>query len=75
MRSVKDLKNILGDYLFNTIKASNQRKEKEKIGISVYTSAINISFPSVKDSSNNNRLKVILNFKIGHYVYTEVYPS
>ena len=66
---------MLGDYLFKAIKASNQRKEEERKGILVYTNAIDMSFSSSKDSSNNSKLEVILNFEIGQHVQAEAYPS
>ena len=35
------------------------------MGILACTSAVDVSFPSSKNSSNNSKLEVILNFKIG----------
>ena len=66
---------MLSDYLFKAMKASNQRKEEEKAGMLACTSAVDVSFPSSKDSSNNSKLEVMLNFKTGQYILGKLYPS
>ncbi|KAF2174771.1 hypothetical protein K469DRAFT_766999 [Zopfia rhizophila CBS 207.26] len=75
MRLVEDLRTMLGDYLFKAMKTSNQRKEEERIGMLACTSAVDVSFPSGKDSSDNSKLEVTLNFEKGWYVLGEAYPS
>jgi hypothetical protein len=71
IRLVEDWKKILGDYLFEAMKASNWRKEEEKNGISEQTSAVQVSFPSSEDS----KLEVMLRFTTGKDMYTEIYPT
>jgi len=58
---------MLGDYLFEAMKASN-------LGKLVFTGAVDVAFPSGKDSSGDSKLEVMLNFETGHCVYTEAYP-
>jgi hypothetical protein len=70
MRSVEDLRSVLGDYLFEAMEASNRRKE-EKTGMSECTGAVNVSFPSGDDS----KLEVMLCFATGKDVYAKIYPS
>ena len=65
---------MLGNYLFRAIKASNQRKEEERKGKLACTNAVDVSFPSSKDSSNNSKLEVMLNFKTGWYILGKLYP-
>jgi hypothetical protein len=71
MRPVEDLRNILGDYLFEAMKASNWRKEEERTAMLACTSAVHVSFPSGDDS----KLEVMLRFMRGKDVYAEIYPS
>ncbi|KAF2188770.1 hypothetical protein K469DRAFT_70544 [Zopfia rhizophila CBS 207.26] len=74
-RSVKDLRNMLGEYLFEAMKASNRRKEEERMGMSACTGAVDVSFPSGEDSSDDSKLEVILNFERGWNIWAEVFPS
>ncbi|KAF2175227.1 hypothetical protein K469DRAFT_78828 [Zopfia rhizophila CBS 207.26] len=75
MRSVEDLRDMLGDYLFEAMKASNRRKEEERTGMLACTSAVDVSFPSGKESSDDSKLEVMLNFETGDYVLGKAYPS
>jgi hypothetical protein len=72
MRSVEDLRNMLGDYLFGAMKASNRRKEEEKTGISDCAGAVDVSFPSGDDSSDC-KMEVMLCFVKGKNVYENIY--
>ncbi|KAH6667750.1 hypothetical protein B0J14DRAFT_704225 [Halenospora varia] len=73
MRSVEDLRNMLGDYLFGAMKASNRRKDEERKGVSDCTVAIDVSFPNGDDGSDC-KVEVMLNFGIGIDVYANIYP-
>lgn len=73
MRSVEDLRDMLGDYLFEAMKASNWRKEEEKKGM-IGTRAVDVSFPNGDDGSDC-KVEVMLNFGAGLYVLAEIYPS
>lgn len=74
MRSVEDLRGMLGDYLFEAMEASNRRKEEQKTGMSIGSGAIDVSFPNGDDGSDC-KVEVILNFGTGTNVYENIYPS
>lgn len=75
VRSVEDLRDMLGDYLFAAMEASNRRKEEKRSGMLTCTSAINVSFPSGKDSDEDSKLEIVFNFETGRNVYAEAYLS
>jgi hypothetical protein len=70
---VKDLRNILSDYFFGAIKASNQGKKEKRKGMLDCTVAINVSFPNGNNNSDY-KVEVILNFGISINIYTNIYP-
>ncbi|KAF2253332.1 hypothetical protein BU26DRAFT_220993 [Trematosphaeria pertusa] len=72
-RSVEDLRDMLGDYLFAAMEASNQRKEEKRRGILTCTGGVNVSFPNGKDG--DSKLEIILGFDIGRNIHAEAYPS
>jgi len=74
MRSVEDLRNMLGDYLFEVMKTSNRRKEEEKTGMSDCTGAVNVSFPH-SDNGSDCKMEVMLNFGMGIRVFADIYPG
>jgi hypothetical protein len=69
---VKDLRNILSDYLFGAIKANNQGKEEKRKEMLDCTVVINVSFLNSNNSSDY-KVKVMLNFRIGIDVYINIY--
>lgn len=68
MRSVEDLRGMLGDYLFEAIDSSNWRKEEKRKGISECTGAVDVSFPNGEDGGDC-KLGVMLNFVMGIRVF------
>jgi hypothetical protein len=72
MRSVEDLRSMLGDYLFDALKASIWREEEERKGISDCTGAVDVSFPNGEDGSDCI-LGVMLNFVMGIHVFRSIY--
>jgi hypothetical protein len=69
---VKDLRNILSDYLFRAIKASNQGKEEKRKEMSDCTIVIDVSFLN-SDNNSNYKVKVMLNFRIDIDIYANIY--
>ncbi|KAJ8062028.1 hypothetical protein OCU04_009809 [Sclerotinia nivalis] len=57
----EDLRNTLGDYLFEGMKTSNWRKEEEAEGKADCTDAVNI----VGDDENDCKMEVMLGFEAG----------
>jgi hypothetical protein len=74
IRSVEDLGDMLGDYLFTAMEASNRRKEEKRMGMGTGTNAVNLSSPSAENSNEDSRLEIMLSFEIGQKVYEEAYP-
>lgn len=74
LRSVEDLRDMLGNYLFEAMEASNWRKEEEERGISECTGAIDVSFPNGEDGSDC-KMRVLLNFVMGIRVFERIYPG
>jgi hypothetical protein len=75
IRSVEDLRNILGNYLFEAMEASNRRKEEKRKEMRTWTNAVNVSSPSVEDGDEDSKLRITLSFEIGRKVHEEAYPS
>jgi hypothetical protein len=73
-KSIEDLKAFLGDYLFEGMETCNRRKEEEERGLSAGTGAVNVHFPDPRDSSDDTKLEVLLNFEMGREIYEKVYP-
>ncbi|KAF8855975.1 hypothetical protein BDZ45DRAFT_486564 [Acephala macrosclerotiorum] len=83
MRSIEDLRSMLGDYLFEAMDASNwrkeekrkegERKEEKREGMSECTGAVDVSFPNGNDGSDC-KVEVMLNFGTGTGVLAEIYP-
>jgi hypothetical protein len=73
MRSVEDVRSMLGDYLFEAMKASNWRQEEERKGMSECACAVDVSFPNADDGSDC-KVEVMLNFGTGKDVYGNIYP-
>ncbi|KAM3067156.1 hypothetical protein ACMFMG_011709 [Clarireedia jacksonii] len=63
------LQNILGDYLFEGMKASNLRKEEKEKGKIDCTDAVNI----FTDGESNWKMEVILSFKAGLDMHKKCY--
>ncbi len=72
MRSVEDLRSMLGDYLFDAMKASIWREEEERKGVSDCTGAVDVSFPNGEDGSDCV-MGVMLNFVMGIRVFESIY--
>ena len=72
MRSVEDMRSMLGDYLFKAMEASNRKQEEETTAISESTGAVNVSFHD-GDESSDCKVEVMLNFGAGLYVYEKIY--
>ena len=70
MRSFEDLKRLLGDYLFEAVKASNKRKEEEKTEKLACTNAVDVYF-----YKGDSRLKIMLTFEVGMQILLEAFPS
>lgn len=73
IKPVEELRSILGAYLFDAMKASNWRKEEEKAGMSIGTSAVDVSFPD-GDDGTDCKLDVMLGFGAGIDVFAKIYP-
>ncbi|CAD6443728.1 eef7672e-9e31-4a2c-967a-cde4ac3a9b7f [Sclerotinia trifoliorum] len=74
IESVEDWKNILGNYLFEGMNASNLRMGEVETGMLLHTRAIHISS---SDSSDNcdYKVEVTLSFEKGNEIYKHVYPQ
>lgn len=70
MRSIEDLRNMLGDYLFEAMKASNWRKREERTEMTGCTSAVNV----FRASGDDSKLQVMLHFGTGKEVFTQMFP-
>jgi hypothetical protein len=75
VKSVEGLRDMLGDYLFTAMEASNRRKEEKRKGMRTCTNAVNLSSPSGEDSDEDSKLEIMLSFEIGRKVHEEAYPS
>lgn len=73
MRSVEDLRRMLGDYLFDAMNGSNWRKEEKRKRITECTRAVDVSFPN-GDNGSDWKVEVMLNFGTGTGVYENIYP-
>lgn len=73
IKPVEDLRSILGAYLFEAMKASNWRKEEEKAGMSIGTSAVDVSFPD-GDDGTDCKVVVMLGFGAGVDMFAKIYP-
>lgn len=73
MRPVEDLRDMLGDYLYDAMKASNWRKEEERRGMPIGTGAINVSFYN-GDHGSDCKVELMVNFEAGLCVWAELYP-
>jgi hypothetical protein len=71
MRPVEDWKNILGDFLFEAMKASNWRKEEVRIGM-LDTRAVHIPFAN-GDEGSDCKVEVMLGFREGREVYNHIF--
>jgi hypothetical protein len=75
VRSVADLRDMLGNYLFAAMETSNQRQEEKGTGTGVLVSkAVKASCPSAVDSDEDSKLEIMLSFAIGRQVYKEAFP-
>ncbi|KAM3066412.1 hypothetical protein ACMFMG_012102 [Clarireedia jacksonii] len=74
IQSIEDWRNILGDYLFEGMKASNSRKEEVEAGTIFGTRSVHISFPN-SDSSSDYKIEVILSSGIGQALYDYIFPK
>jgi hypothetical protein len=72
-KPVEDLRSILGAYLFEAMKASIWRKEEEKAGMAIGTSAVDVSFPD-RDDGTDCKVVVMLGFGAGVDVFAKIYP-
>ena len=72
-RNVEGLRIMLGDYLFEAMKASNRRRVEESMGMSEHTSAVAVSFPKGDDGSDCT-VEVMLSFEAGLSVWAQIYP-
>jgi hypothetical protein len=75
VKSVEGLRDMLGEYLFTAMEASNRRKEEKRKGMRTCTNAVNLSSPSGEDSDEDSKLEIMLSFEIGRKVHEEAYPS
>ncbi|KFZ01727.1 hypothetical protein V501_09832 [Pseudogymnoascus sp. VKM F-4519 (FW-2642)] len=73
IKPVEDLRSIFGAYLFEAMKASNWRKEEEKAGMSIGTSAVDVSFPD-SDDGTDCKVVVMLGFEAGVDMFAKIYP-
>jgi hypothetical protein len=73
LKSVEDLRSLLGNCLFDGMKSSNHRKEEAKRGITTCTSAVRVSFPSGMDSSDDCMLEVMLDYNTGRWIWHDVF--
>ncbi|OBT38933.1 hypothetical protein VE00_10561 [Pseudogymnoascus sp. WSF 3629] len=73
MGPVEDLRDMLGDYLYDAMNASNWRKEEERRGMPIGTGAIDVSFHN-GDHGSDCKVEVMVNFEAGLYVWAELYP-
>jgi hypothetical protein len=73
MGPVEILRDILGGYLYNTMKISNLRKEEEERGLAIGTGAVEVSFQNAYNSSDC-KVEVILSTRAGQYIWAELYP-
>jgi hypothetical protein len=69
MGPFESLQNILGNYLFEGMKASNLRKEEKEKGKIDCTDAVNI----FGDDESNWKMEVILSFEAGLDMHTKCY--
>ncbi|KAF7870607.1 hypothetical protein EAF04_004351 [Stromatinia cepivora] len=72
INSTKDLRNLLGDYIFEATKVSNWMVEAEKKGIQDFNGAIIVSFPDGDDSSDC-KMEVMLNCIVGFNLLKSVF--
>ncbi|RDL30223.1 uncharacterized protein BP5553_10501 [Venustampulla echinocandica] len=73
MRSVKELMDILGDYLFEGMKTSNWMKEQERKEIYDFSNAVYVSFLD-EDNGSDCKVEVLLGCKIGLDFYKNAFP-
>ncbi|KAH7364891.1 hypothetical protein BKA65DRAFT_473192 [Rhexocercosporidium sp. MPI-PUGE-AT-0058] len=71
--SAEGLRNILGNYLFEAMKASNWRKEQEKEGTYDFRGAFSISFLE-EQSDSDCKVEVLLGSKMGLDFYQNAFP-
>jgi hypothetical protein len=71
-KSAEDLSNMLGDYLFGAMKASNRRREGGTTEMSDCARTIDVSFPNGDDGSDC-KVEVMLCFVRGKDVYENIY--
>jgi hypothetical protein len=71
-KSAKDLSNILSDYFFGAIKASNRRREGGTTEMSDCAYIIDVSFLN-GDNNSNYKIGVMLCFVRGKDVYKNIY--
>jgi len=72
MRSVEDMRGILGDRLFMAMKSSNQRKQEEEMGVSDCTGAVNV-FSSNPD--HDCKVEVMLQFQAALDLHAAIFFS
>ncbi|PVH70190.1 hypothetical protein DL98DRAFT_521748 [Cadophora sp. DSE1049] len=71
--SAEDLRNVLGDYLFEAMKASNWWKEEERKGICDFSGAVSVSFPDGHNGSDC-KVEVLLGSEMGLDLYKNAFP-
>ncbi|TEY73426.1 hypothetical protein BOTCAL_0078g00190 [Botryotinia calthae] len=69
--SSKNLRNILGEYIFEAMKTSNTRMEQEKKGQGEFTGAVDVLFLDGDDS--DCKMEVMLNYEKGSDILKEVF--
>ncbi|KAJ8063046.1 hypothetical protein OCU04_008289 [Sclerotinia nivalis] len=74
MGPVKNLRDILGDYLFEAMKASDQRKKEIQMGRFTDTRAVNVSFGN-NDDDGDFRVEIMLIFSEGRMIWINTFPS
>lgn len=74
IKSVANLRNILGDYIFKAIKIGIKWKEQEKDTIQDFTGILNLSFTD-GDTLGDCTLEVILGHDLGWEAYQDLFPQ
>jgi hypothetical protein len=72
--SFDSLRCLLGDYLFEAVKASKKRRDEEEQGMMKSTCAVDMSVPSAGGRGADGQLKIMLNFEVGWRILREMYP-
>lgn len=67
----EDLRNILGDYLFEGMNTSNRRVEELAMGKADHTDAFKI----ICGNENDCKIEVLLSFDIGQHLYKDCFLS